>query len=211
MYKRTSAGRGIPLAAFIFYRFQELSARMSVMHFPRWILNLQITEPASTIVFTLISLAYIIKCIHKSRGRGSACADSASVPILPSFGGFRSDVSPAPLEPGDHISTHSMSGALIYSHHGIYEGDGMVIHYTNIYGSSSWNETSSSLRSFNSRTSNGRSVQRSPLLCFLGSGTLFRFDYGVTKPEFAKLLWGGIYPSPTSFETFRLYGHGKEA
>ncbi|KAG6543116.1 hypothetical protein Mapa_015365 [Marchantia paleacea] len=143
---------------------------MFVIYFARWILNLQITDPVSIIVFTLILLIYIyiIECIHKSRGP---------------------DLSPADLRTGDHICT--LRGARKYYHHGIYEGDGTVIHYTNIDDSSSLNLTPSSPWSSHSRTSKGRSVQRTSLSRFLGSGTLYRFEYGVPKSEFDKCLSGG--------------------
>ncbi|XAR70130.1 hypothetical protein NMG60_11026898 [Bertholletia excelsa] len=117
------------------------------------------------------------------------------------------------IEAGDHIYTWRT--AFAYAHHGIYVGGGKVVHFTPKYKCSSRNSLRSSSAgalgsscSFSASTSEnvsslcstfpdcgferpGSGVIISCLDCFLGKGSLFRFEYGVALPLFLAKLRGG--------------------
>ncbi|KAI4299694.1 hypothetical protein L6164_033128 [Bauhinia variegata] len=108
------------------------------------------------------------------------------------------------LKPADHI--YSWRQAYIYAHHGIYIGDGMVIHFTRGAGQETGTGTpldhllASSAPSQNtdnpcpkcgdqSRLDGG--VMASCLDCFLFGGELYRFEYGVSRAFFLVKVRGG--------------------
>ncbi|KAK7301973.1 hypothetical protein RJT34_12850 [Clitoria ternatea] len=105
------------------------------------------------------------------------------------------------LNPGDHI--YSWRQAYIYAHHGIYVGEGMVIHFTRgidqettigiildrfITSSPPLHETTCS-RCGDQRRKNG--VISSCLDCFLSGGDLYLFEYDVTPAFFLAKARGG--------------------
>ncbi|KAI8546147.1 hypothetical protein RHMOL_Rhmol07G0094500 [Rhododendron molle] len=101
------------------------------------------------------------------------------------------------LVAGDHI--YSWRKLFVYAHHGIYVGEGTVIHFL-----------SSSIRGISSSSSTpgkkacpylhprcgiekkpGSGVAVSCLVCFEREGSLYRFEYGVTKTALQFHLRGG--------------------
>ncbi|GAB4825656.1 hypothetical protein Ancab_008530 [Ancistrocladus abbreviatus] len=107
------------------------------------------------------------------------------------------------LEPGDHI--YSWRHAYIYAHHGIYAGEGRVIHYTraagqevgtgtvldNILFSSSPSKPSGAPCQECGDQSRLSGVISSCLDCFLCGGELYRFEYGVSPAFFLAKARGG--------------------
>jgi hypothetical protein len=109
------------------------------------------------------------------------------------------------LKPGDHI--YSWRQAYLYAHHGIYVGEGMVIHFTNgrmqqngtptIFDSlftsldTSIDTNITCLRCGDSRERNTDGVISSCLDCFLSGGELYLFEYGVSKIHFLARVRGG--------------------
>ncbi|PON44596.1 Endopeptidase, NLPC/P60 domain containing protein [Parasponia andersonii] len=116
------------------------------------------------------------------------------------------------LKPGDHI--YSWRLAYLYAHHGIYTGDGKVIHFTR--GAAEENgSSSSSTRSiidqvitFNPPPLSHPSTNATPcptcgyqkkhagvvsscLDCFLWGGELYLFEYGVSAALFLAKARGG--------------------
>ncbi|KAI3804486.1 hypothetical protein L1987_26061 [Smallanthus sonchifolius] len=94
------------------------------------------------------------------------------------------------LKPGDHI--YSWRTGLFYSHQGIYVGGNKVIHFTgpeNVNSGSGWNLSSSSFSSqrncdnyecgLNQKSEGGVCV--CCLNCFIGTGSLYLYEYGVNK------------------------------
>lgn len=115
------------------------------------------------------------------------------------------------LKPGDHI--YSWRNAYIYAHHGIYAGEGKVIHFTRGAGQEVGTGTvldrvifSSSASSDQSRPpcpicgdqSNQSGVISSCLDCFLSGGNLYLFEYGVSPPFFLAKARGGTCTLATS-------------
>ncbi|CAL5360296.1 unnamed protein product [Camellia sinensis] len=108
------------------------------------------------------------------------------------------------LVAGDHIYT--WRAAFTYSHHGIYIGESKVVHFAGTFGSSS-NPFKWSSFGFSASTSNPLSacpnfpncgfrhpnsgVVLSCLDCFLANGSLYRFEYGVSKAKLLFKLRGG--------------------
>ncbi|XP_057788772.1 uncharacterized protein LOC131005736 [Salvia miltiorrhiza] len=105
------------------------------------------------------------------------------------------------LEAGDHIYTWR-TPVFAYSHHGIYIGDNKVVHFTQVQNLSS--DDSSSFFSSSSvaavclnfeekcevkKHKNG--VVMSCLNCFLGNGSLYRFEYGVSALALVTKLRSG--------------------
>uniref|UniRef100_A0A2P2J852 NC domain-containing family protein n=1 Tax=Rhizophora mucronata TaxID=61149 RepID=A0A2P2J852_RHIMU len=107
------------------------------------------------------------------------------------------------LKPGDHI--YSWRHAYIYSHHGIYIGDGKVIHFTRGAGQEIGTGTVldrfvlSSSPSHSSENPCPRcgdqsrldGVISSCLDCFLSGGDLYLFEYGVSPALFVAKARGG--------------------
>nr|XP_048327288.1 uncharacterized protein LOC107415643 isoform X2 [Ziziphus jujuba var. spinosa] len=99
------------------------------------------------------------------------------------------------LECGDHIYTWRR--AYSYAHHGIYVGDGMVIHYTRgggldrIIFSSSPSRHSNGTNPISSDQSRLDRVICSSVDDFLSGGELYRFEYGVNLPLFIAKTRGG--------------------
>ncbi|CAN0897390.1 Protein LEAD-SENSITIVE 1 [Linum grandiflorum] len=101
------------------------------------------------------------------------------------------------LKAGDHI--YSWRHGYLYSHHGIYVGNGNVIHFT----PGSGQETGSGEYMFSScpappakcpdcaDQSTHPGVITSCLDCFLAGGELYRFEYGVSAAFFLAKLRGG--------------------
>ncbi|GBG73551.1 hypothetical protein CBR_g16894 [Chara braunii] len=104
---------------------------------------------------------------------------------------------------GEHI--YSWRKCYLYSHHGIYAGDGRVIHFVNpeeemaAFCSSS---SSSLLKinqeacpdcraAFRSATEGGNTVMETCLPCFLKGGELYRYQYGANKLFFLSRLRRG--------------------
>ncbi|KAJ4950067.1 hypothetical protein NE237_026899 [Protea cynaroides] len=112
------------------------------------------------------------------------------------------------IKAGDHI--YSWRAIYSYSHHGIYVGGSKVVHFTREPDTGSSRETSlnSSLSSklpsvcptfpdcgFRQPNSG---VVLSCLDCFLGSGHLYCFEYGVTPSAFLAKVRGGTCTTATS-------------
>ncbi|WOK95203.1 hypothetical protein Cni_G03910 [Canna indica] len=106
------------------------------------------------------------------------------------------------LIPGDHI--YSWRSSYIYAHHGIYVGDGMVIHFTRAAGQEIGTGTVLDQLFFSSSPSNtGTPCERcgdqrrlhgviiSCLDCFLAGGNLYLFCYSVTPAFFLTKARGG--------------------
>ncbi|KAK7278738.1 hypothetical protein RJT34_23774 [Clitoria ternatea] len=105
------------------------------------------------------------------------------------------------LKPGDHI--YSWRNAYIYAHHGIYIGDGKVIHFTR-RGQEVGTGTVLDLLLLSSGPSRSREtcptctapqeahgVISSCLDCFLAGGVLYRFEYAVSPALFLAKVRGG--------------------
>ncbi|KAF5457013.1 hypothetical protein F2P56_021151 [Juglans regia] len=107
------------------------------------------------------------------------------------------------LKPGDHI--YSWRHAYIYAHHGIYVGEGNVIHFTSDPGQNSGKGTVVDRISVSSASSsrpmdnpcpicgdqsNLNGVITSCLDCFLSGGNLYLFEYGVTRSFFLAQVRG---------------------
>ncbi|VVB14732.1 unnamed protein product [Arabis nemorensis] len=106
------------------------------------------------------------------------------------------------LRPGDHI--YSWRAAYIYAHHGIYIGDGKVIHFTRRHGTGTFldkiflssNPPKQCLSCGDQSNLSG--VLCSCLDCFLDGGDLYLFDYGVKKVVLmAKIRSGTCTTAPT--------------
>lgn len=106
------------------------------------------------------------------------------------------------LKPGDHI--YSWRTAYIYAHHGIYVGDGMVIHFTRAGGQETGTGTFLDRILFSSSTTNTPvqcercgdqsrlyGVISSCIDCFLGGGNLYLFHYKVSPAFFIAKARGG--------------------
>ncbi|KAJ7964373.1 NC domain-containing family protein [Quillaja saponaria] len=107
------------------------------------------------------------------------------------------------LKPGDHI--YSWRHAYIYAHHGIYVGDGKVVHFTRGAGqeigtgtvldriifSSSPSHPSDSPCPRCGDQSRQDGVISSCLDCFLSGGNLYLFEYGVNPALFLAKTRGG--------------------
>ncbi|KAB1211102.1 hypothetical protein CJ030_MR6G018088 [Morella rubra] len=107
------------------------------------------------------------------------------------------------LKPGDHI--YSWKNAYLYAHHGIYVGEGNVIHFTRGGGQESGTGTvldrilvSSSPASSTDNPcprcgdqSRLSGVMSSCIDCFLSGGNLYLFEYGVSLPLFVGKARGG--------------------
>ncbi|KAI3493459.1 hypothetical protein L1887_41851 [Cichorium endivia] len=87
------------------------------------------------------------------------------------------------IKAGDHVYTYRAMNA--YAHHGIYVGDGNVIHYTSHKGNKSSNTPKSE-------------VIITSLDVFLRNGDPFRYEYGVTKDNFMDKIRGGSCTTATS-------------
>ncbi|KAI9100064.1 hypothetical protein K1719_024282 [Acacia pycnantha] len=91
---------------------------------------------------------------------------------------------------GDHIYSWRMAFVfVVYAHHGIYVGEGMVIHFTTRDQDGPGNTSSSTVsRSANypcptcGHRSNHDGVIHTCLDCFLKGGYLYRYKYGVFYP-----------------------------
>ncbi|KAK1295318.1 hypothetical protein QJS10_CPA16g01827 [Acorus calamus] len=125
------------------------------------------------------------------------------------MGVFSNKIGREELKPGDHI--YSWRIAYIYSHHGIYVGDGMVIHFTRGAGQEIGTGTALDQVLFSS--SNSRrdvlceacgdqsvldGVIKSCLDCFLDGGDLYHFGYGVSPALFLAKARGGTCTLATS-------------
>ncbi|KAL3682786.1 hypothetical protein R1sor_000808 [Riccia sorocarpa] len=110
------------------------------------------------------------------------------------------------LKPGDHIYCYRSKSYSSYAHHGVYIGDGKIIHFldnsesatgdteglnSNFFGFSSSSGASSSSRCEECRANKSGGVQLTCLKCFLKGDTLRLFYYGVSKAELALNLRGG--------------------
>ncbi|CAI9753283.1 unnamed protein product [Fraxinus pennsylvanica] len=107
------------------------------------------------------------------------------------------------LKPGDHI--YSWRNLYIYAHHGIYVGNGIVIHFTRGPGQETGTGTVldrfifSSFPSDPSKTpcpicgdqSKSDGVISSCLECFLYGGELYLFQYGISPAMFLAKARGG--------------------
>lgn len=101
------------------------------------------------------------------------------------------------LVAGDHI--YSWRKLFSYAHHGIFVGEGMVIHFTSgsILGISSSSSTPGKKTCpyihprCGIEQKPGSGVAVTCLACFERKGSLYRFEYGVTKIAFKLHLRGG--------------------
>ncbi|CAL9047582.1 protein LEAD-SENSITIVE 1 [Musa acuminata AAA Group] len=122
-----------------------------------------------------------------------------------STGVFSNRIEREQLVPGDHI--YSWRSACIYAHHGIYVGDGMVIHYTGAAGqeigtgtfvnrifsisSSPWRNSTPVCERCGVDQSRQNGVTKSCLDCFLAGFNLCLFRYSVTPAFFITQARGG--------------------
>ncbi|KFK25860.1 hypothetical protein AALP_AA8G171700 [Arabis alpina] len=137
--------------------------------------------------------------------------------FLDKIGLFSNQISRDDLKPGDHI--YSWRTAFVYAHHGIYIGDGNVIHFTRgdgleigtgtfldkiIVGSIPNHGGDNNNPCSNcGHQSNLDGVISSCINCFLSGGNLYLFEYGVSTAIFLTKLRGGtctIAPSDSSDE-----------
>ncbi|KAL6959752.1 hypothetical protein U1Q18_039907 [Sarracenia purpurea var. burkii] len=91
-------------------------------------------------------------------------------------GVFSNRISREKLKPGDHIYSWRKKAAYLYAHHGIYVGDGEVIHFT-----------TGDLGNFSSSSSDSSgpgSVESCTIDRFLSGGKLYIFTYGVSEAHF---------------------------
>ncbi|XP_019182826.1 PREDICTED: uncharacterized protein LOC109177812 [Ipomoea nil] len=107
------------------------------------------------------------------------------------------------LKPGDHI--YSWRHKYLYAHHGIYVGDGKVIHFTRAAGQEIGTGTSLDRFIFSASPSHAsdspcprcgnqvsaEGVISSCLECFLSGGELYLFQYGVSPALFIAKARGG--------------------
>lgn len=125
------------------------------------------------------------------------------------MGVFSNKISRDALKPGDHI--YSWRNAYLYSHHGIYAGEGLagegkVIHFTRgpgqeigtgifldnvIFSSSASSDRSKCPCSVCGDQSNLSGVISSCLNCFLWDGELYLFEYKVSPAFFLAKARGG--------------------
>lgn len=112
-------------------------------------------------------------------------------------------VSPELLRPGDHV--YSWRSAFSYAHHGIYMGNGRVIHFTRREGEDLTGTVLDRFASVNgsSPCENARPCQTcgveacsngvvcSCLSCFLSGCQLYRYDYGKNTIKFLLNVRGG--------------------
>ncbi|XP_077234480.1 protein LEAD-SENSITIVE 1-like [Tasmannia lanceolata] len=125
------------------------------------------------------------------------------------MGVFFNRVEKSQIKAGDHI--YSWRAIYTYSHHGIYVGGNLVMHFTCDRNKSSGMSSSFNPSSFNSgmpttclnfpecgfRQPNS-GVLLSCLDCFLGNGSLYRFEYGVSVLVFLAKVRGGTCTTATS-------------
>lgn len=116
---------------------------------------------------------------------------------------FSNKIEREALNPGDHI--YSWRQAYIYAHHGIYVGDGKVIHFTRGAGQEigtgtvldRWIFSSSPSHPSDSPCPNCGDISRadgvilSCLDCFLAGGELYLFEYNVSPAFFLAKARGG--------------------
>ncbi|KAL6959753.1 hypothetical protein U1Q18_039908 [Sarracenia purpurea var. burkii] len=86
------------------------------------------------------------------------------------------------LKPGDHIYSWSKKVAYLYAHHGIYVGDGEVIHFTT--------GDRGNFRSSSSHSSGPGSVESCTIDHFLSGGKLNIFQYAVSDAHFRTQVRG---------------------
>ncbi|KAL0784578.1 hypothetical protein Bca101_000825 [Brassica carinata] len=131
--------------------------------------------------------------------------------LLEKIGLFSNKISKDDLKPGDHI--YSWRNAYIYSHHGIYIGDGKVIHFTRgggleigtgtfldklIVSSITNHGGDNPCPNCGGKHSNTHGVISSCLDCFLSGGDLLRFEYSVSPALFMSKLRGGTCTTAAS-------------
>ncbi|XP_062107709.1 protein LEAD-SENSITIVE 1 [Humulus lupulus] len=119
------------------------------------------------------------------------------------MGVFSNKIEREQLKPGDHI--YSWRHAYLYAHHGVYVGEGEVIHFTRGGGQEIGTGTVLDRFIFSSSPSHSQDnpcpncgdqsklngVISSCLDCFLGGGELYRFEYGVNPAFFVAKARGG--------------------
>ncbi|KNA08834.1 hypothetical protein SOVF_159220 [Spinacia oleracea] len=129
------------------------------------------------------------------------------------MGVFSNKISKDTLKQGDHI--YSWRNAYLYSHHGIYAGDGKVIHFTRGPGQEIGTGTFLDNVVFSSSPSSDRTKDPCPVCgdqsnlsgvisscldCFLWDGELYLFEYKVSPAFFLAKARGGtctMAPSDT--------------
>ncbi|CAF1697588.1 protein LEAD-SENSITIVE 1-like [Brassica napus] len=131
--------------------------------------------------------------------------------LLEKIGLFSNKISKDDLKAGDHI--YSWRNAYIYSHHGIYIGDGKVIHFTRgggleigtgtfldklIVSSITNHGGDNPCPNCGGKQSNTHGVISSCLDCFLAGGDLLRFEYSVSPALFMSKLRGGTCTTAAS-------------
>lgn len=110
------------------------------------------------------------------------------------MGLFSNKISRKKVQPGDHIYTWRT--AHTYAHHGIYVGDGKVVHYTHRGPKNGIGVISSSLSRLclickDNYSFTGDKVITSCLDCFLAGGKLFLYKYNVSRSAFLANPRGG--------------------
>ncbi|XP_059649690.1 protein LEAD-SENSITIVE 1-like [Cornus florida] len=99
---------------------------------------------------------------------------------------YSKKISREELKAGDHIYSWRRSGLHLYAHHGIYAGEGMVIHFTQAAGgvsvSSAWSAAPTYSRCPICGYHSGlNGVISSCIDCFLSGDELFLYEYGVSR------------------------------
>ncbi|KAL4352371.1 hypothetical protein GQ457_06G009450 [Hibiscus cannabinus] len=137
------------------------------------------------------------------------------------MGVFSNKISREELKPGDHV--YSWRYAYIYAHHGIYIGEGKVIHFTQSQGGREISTGTVLDRIiFSSSPSEARNCPNcgdqssrcgvicSCLDCFLADGDLYLFQYAVSPASFVAKPRGGtctIAASDPSSEVLHRASH----
>ncbi|KAI5078712.1 hypothetical protein GOP47_0006383 [Adiantum capillus-veneris] len=112
-------------------------------------------------------------------------------------------VTPAQLLPGDHI--YSWRRAYSYAHHGIYIGNGKVIHFTRAEGQQLTGTVLDKIASIDASVPchvdtpceecgeklGNKGVVCTCMICFLQEGYLYRYDYGKSTIKFLLNVRGG--------------------
>ncbi|XP_073062302.1 protein LEAD-SENSITIVE 1-like [Primulina eburnea] len=105
------------------------------------------------------------------------------------------------IKPGDHIYTYR--AVFAYSHHGIYVGGGKVVHFTRVGTSSTssdeqYSDTAECPTPDCGFRQPNSGVVLSCLDCFLRSGSLYCFEYGVRPSFFIAKVRGGTCTTAAS-------------
>ncbi|XP_059649691.1 protein LEAD-SENSITIVE 1-like [Cornus florida] len=102
------------------------------------------------------------------------------------MGGVSDKISRAELRAGDHIYSWRGRALNLYAHHGIYAGDGMVIHFTQAAAGVSVSSHSDNPCPICGYHSGLDGVISSCIDCFLSGGELYLYRYGVSWAKYRR-------------------------